>query len=472
MEKIAPISGFPEFAPAEQIALSSLERKIAHVAETFGYVPLQTPIVERKAHLLAKGIEEKEVYGLHRLRNPEGQDSTDALALRFDLTVPLARYVAQHYGGLTFPFRRYQIQPVWRGERPQSGRFRQFTQCDMDIVGDGKLSNTHDAEIVALIYHTLDALDFGGFTIRLNNRKVLNGLFASMGMESALRESMSAVDDLEKIGTQAVQARLVGLGMTQEDAIRLIGLFADKAEAGRNGIHAKLKTLRAMDVNDMFANGVQELCCVAETALEFIAPEPPAGFAPPACPVRSSRMRPDECLQIDLSIARGLDYYTGTVFETRLNDHPNLGSICSGGRYDDLAGNFINKTLPGVGMSIGLTRLASWLLSKNLLQASTTSVAPVMVCVQEPETLKTCSYVAGLIRSAGINAELYLEPRKLKAQLRAADQRGVAFAVFGNAEELAAGQVHVKALRLQQEDTVTFGQLGPTLRLMMPPEIY
>ncbi|MGP1253686.1 MAG: histidine--tRNA ligase [Kiloniellales bacterium] len=460
--RIQPISGFPEFLPEQQIAINRAVDVIRATYESFGFVPIETPAVERTEVLLAKGIAEKEVYGLRRVQEDGAEDSARELALRFDLTVPLARYVAQHYGKLRFPFRRYQIQPVWRGERAQAGRYRQFVQCDIDVIGDEALSLEYDAEIPAVIFQLFRRLGIGKFTIRINNRKILTGLFQSVGLadDVAVRAALNVVDDLEKIGAGKVLHKLGELGLAAEQAERILHFFDTK---GSND--EILTQLKAMEVNAAFAEGVAELEAVVRSAPDHVLPRLDDGEL---VDVTDERALFPDYFKIDLSIARGLDYYTGTVYETRLDDFPQVGSICSGGRYDDLVGTFVDKTFPGVGISIGLTRLMSRLFDAGIVTPEAAAIAPVLVTVQDRSALPAYKELAARLRRAGIATEVFLDDRKLKAQLRYADRRGFPIVIIASPEELEAGQVVVKNMRYNQEDRVAIAQIGPVVRSLIP----
>jgi histidyl-tRNA synthetase len=460
--RIQPISGFPEFLPEQQIAIARAVDVIRSTYESFGFVPIETPAVERVEVLLAKGIAEKEVYGLRRIQEEAGEESARELALRFDLTVPLARYVAQHYGRLRFPFRRYQIQPVWRGERAQAGRYRQFVQCDIDVIGDEALSLEYDAEVPAIIFQLFRRLGIGKFTIRVNNRKILTGLFRSVGLDddTRVRAALNVVDELEKVGAGKVLHKLGALGLAPDQAERILHFFDTK------GTNAQiLDQLRGMEVNETFAEGVAELEAVVEAAPHHVLPRLDDGELVDVTDERA--LFPDH-FAIDLSIARGLDYYTGTVYETRLDDFPQVGSICSGGRYDNLVGTFVDKTFPGVGISIGLTRLMSRLFDAGIVEAQAAAIAPVLVTVQDRSQLPAYKELAARLRQAGIATEVFLEDRKLKAQLRYADRKGFPIVIIASAEELAAGHVVVKNMRYNQEDRVAVAQLGPIVRSLIP----
>ena len=461
--KIAPISGFPEFMPAEQIVVNKWLDTIRRTYEAFGFAPLETAAVERVEYLLAKGIEAKEVYGLRRLAAAEDDGAKD-LALRFDLTVPLARFVAQHHGALRFPFRRYQMQPVWRGERAQAGRYRQFVQCDIDVIGDGELSLEHDAEIPAVIFMLFRRLGIGKFTIRINNRRILSGLFESVGLagDGPIRAAMNAVDELDRIGPGRVVEKLLAVGLDKEKAERILAFFDIKGDND-----AVLARLKAMAANATFEAGVAELERVVGAAAAHV----PRRFEDgELVSVEDERALFPAHFQVDLGIARGLDYYTGTVYETRLDAAPKIGSICSGGRYENLVGNFVDRKFPGVGISIGLTRLMARLFESGLVKAGGTAVAPVLVTVQDPSCLDRYKEIAARLRLAGIRTELFLEAKRLDKQIQYADRKGFPLVVVANREELERDTVVLKNMRARQEQRVGIAQLPPLVRSMTPPE--
>lgn len=418
-KKLTPISGFPEFLPNEQATFQWALDIVRKAFEEFGFVPMETPAVERVDHLLEKGIQGKEVYVLRRFHD-EGSSPAE-LALHFDLTVPLARYVAQHYGQLTFPFKRYQIQPVWRGERPQAGRYRQFYQCDIDVIGDGEVSIYFDAEIPAVIAQVFSTMNIGPFTIRMNHRKVLQGLLQSVGINEQPRvhQAIKIIDDMEKVSPERTRASFEELGISSESIDQLFTFFAPLGS-----VQDTLNFLSTHSLGEHFEAGVKDL----KDVVNFL----------------EALKVPKEHYTIDLKIARGLDYYTGIVYETILNDHPQLGSICSGGRYDDLAGAFINKKLPGVGISIGLSRLIPQLIKEGVLQTKNACPAPVLITTQNPERLSAYLDMACALRQAGVATEVYLEKKKLKAQLKYADKKGFQLLVIADEPEFEKGEVMLK----------------------------
>jgi histidyl-tRNA synthetase len=443
MNKPQPISGFPELLPAQQIAANHIMDKVRKHFESFGFVPLDTPAIERSSTLLAKGAAEHEIYGINRLLAKEGEVDKKEMALRFDLTVPLARYVAQHYGQLTFPFRRYHLGAVWRGERPKVGRYRQFYQCDIDVIGDGELPLAYDAEVASAMCRLFRDLEIGGFRVRLNNRKVLQGYFASFGLESTeeMQAALRTVDDLEKLPRADIEKELANL-LDEKAIAEVLEFFSEKHDTA-----GWLSKLEAMNLNDVFNTGVAELKEVAQS-------------------MRDMGAREDE-FEIDPTIARGLGYYTGTIYETRLNDYPELGSICSGGRYENLAGNFTNKNLPGVGISLGFSRLILPLMEKGVFDCSTSSTASVLVTSQNPDLQGYYLKIATKLRNSGINTENYLEDRKLNGQMKYANKRGFKIAVIADVGEKDKQEVIVKNLISGEQKEVALDNLVDTVQAEM-----
>ncbi len=416
-------SGFNEYLPSDQILFNSMIETIRKSYESFGFVPLDTPVIERAEVLLAKsgGDTEKQVY-----RFTKGDSD---LAMRFDLTVPLARYVSLHYGELTFPFRRYHIGRVYRGERPQKGRYREFYQCDIDIVGNGTLSILNDAEIVGVIYQTFKALDLGGFTVMINNRKVLGGFFESFGVTN-ITEVLRAVDRLDKAGPEAVSKELGELGLSSEcieATLKLVALCGKPSE-----VIGEIKTWN-ID-NTLFNEGLSELETVCSAVKGYGVPE--------------------DCFKVNLRIARGLDYYTGTVYETFLNDHPELGSICSGGRYDELASNYTNQKLPGVGIAIGLSRLFSQLKESGLLRGTERSSVTDVLVVPMDDCLDYALKTASAMRRRGYSVETYLNGGKMAKKMGYADKLGIPFVLVCGESERDDGTVTVKNMATGEQKTV------------------
>jgi len=408
--KVTPriLAGFMELLPADQIIFNKFLSIIRETYEEFGFVPQETPLIEAAEILTSKsgGDTEQQIYQFKK--------GDEDLALRFDLTVPLARYVAQYYPQLVFPYRRYQIGKVYRGEKPQKGRAREFYQCDIDIIGDGELSLVNDAEIPSVIYRLFRKMDIGDFVIRINNRKILSGFIEAMGLEEKEAEVLRVIDKLDKIGVEAVIKELIELGLREEDAAKLIEMIS------MNGSNEEiLIKLQEMDTStEKYGQGVRELIEVVRFAYQFGVPE--------------------ESIQIDLSIARGLGYYTGTVYETNMRNEEIVGAVCSGGRYDNLAENFTDRKLPGVGMSIGMTRLFSQLRSAGLIKDGSCSVSEVVVVPMEGARVGYSLNVARLLRESGIKTEIYTEDTKLKKKLNYVNKLGVKYLVLiGENEELA-----------------------------------
>lgn len=436
------LGGFPEWLPEQKLVEERVLRVIRREFERFGFTPLETPAVERREVLSAKGVVDKEIYALSRLAAGEGEDAATEMALHFDLTVPLARYVAQHFDRLTFPFRRYQIQKVWRGERPQAGRFREFYQCDIDVVGNGRLSALADAELPCVIHAIFSQIGIGPFRIRINNRKVLQGFLDGLGVDAAARaEALRAIDALEKAGPDRVRAELVAkAGLDADGAARVIDFVNGDADLDR---------LKAMGMGPLFTEGIDEL----ETLSRGL----------------NALGMPRSDWTIDLSIARGLDYYTGTVYETVLIDNPEIGSICSGGRYDNLAGTFTTKSLPGVGLSIGLTRLLSRLFDAGVLATGASTPARVLVTVLDPARMSDYLALASALRRADIDTEIYTEARRIGDQLKYADRKGIEAAVIIGEAEFAAGQATVKWLTQGTQQTVALAEVPAVLATLARP---
>ncbi|MFZ2586653.1 MAG: histidine--tRNA ligase [Alphaproteobacteria bacterium] len=410
------ISGFPELLPAQQRAFQTAVERVRGVYESFGFTPLETAAVERIDTLLSKGISAKEVYGLRRLAAEDEDSGAKDLALRFDLTVPLARYVVQNMNDLVFPFRRYQVQPVWRGERAQKGRYRQFYQFDIDTIGDTTLPLAADAEILAAAVKALTALNIGPFTLRVNNRKLLQGLLTWADIHGDNQQAaIKLIDDAEKIGWDKTLAGLRAFSCNEAEA--LVELLRDP-----NPLDAIKRKINFDKVE-----GYAELTTVLALARTM------AGLP-----------EGDTTIQPDLTIARGLDYYTGTVVETKLHAAPELGSICSGGRYDNLTASLGKKTMPGVGISIGISRLCAWMLTQPAYQLPATP-ARVLVACQDESLLAHYAHVAATLRAAGIATEQALGGA-LGTQLKNAAKRGVAFAVIIGQPEYATGEALVKNL--------------------------
>lgn len=426
MEKVQPrtLPGFMELLPNEQIVFNDIKEKIQKSYERFGFLPLDTPIIEDAEVLLAKagGETEKQIYRFNKGEND--------LALRFDLTVPLAKYVSEYYGELNFPFKRYQIGKVYRGEKAQAGRYREFYQCDVDIIGDGELSIIHDAEIPSIIYTTFKELGFEEFTIHINNRKILNGIFDEIGSIDKTTDILRIIDKIEKIGAEKVQEELSGLGIAEKE-IQTIMSFIEIS--GTNS--EKIQILKELGIkSEIFNTGLNEL----EQVINLIK----------VCGV------PEKNFEIDLTIARGLDYYTGTVYETFLDDYKKLGSVCSGGRYENLAEYYTDKKLPGVGISIGLTRFFYQARKEGLIKSEKTSISKVLV-LPMTNNLEKCMEVTSKLREAKINTEIYLEDKKIKAKFKYADKLKIPFAVVIGDDEIANNKVTLKNMTTGEQETLT-----------------
>jgi len=405
--KIKPrnLAGFIELLPADQILFNKIYDKIRMSYEKFGFTPLDTPILEYSDVLLAKagGETEKQIYRFEK-------GDTD-ISMRFDLTVPLAKYVAMHSGEIVFPFRRYQMGKVFRGERTQKGRFREFYQCDIDVIGDENLSIMTDAELPAIIYDTFTNLGFNNFTIRVNNRKILNGFFESLGIEDKAADILRIVDKLEKIGLGAVTEELEKLELEKlqiNSIMTFISIRGTQDEVLTNLSNLNVESL-------LYTEGVEELRQVVSGIRAFKVP--------------------DNNFKIDLTIARGLDYYTGTVYETILNDYPEMGSVCSGGRYENLAEYYTNKKLPGVGISIGLSRLFYKLKEAEIIKAEESTTARVML-LPMLEDMSYAFSIATSLRNESINTEVNYTKKSVKAMMNYANRIGVPYVmVIGEDEE-------------------------------------
>ncbi|HSN00310.1 MAG TPA: histidine--tRNA ligase [Rudaea sp.] len=448
MTQARTMPGTLELLPPDQIAFQRILDTIRANFERFGFLPVETPVMEFSDVLLTKqgGETERQVYFVQStgaLEKPAG--GLPELALRFDLTVPLARYVAEHERDLNFPFRRYQIQRVYRGERAQRGRFREFYQCDIDVVGKDSLSIRYDAEIPAVIHSVFRDLAIGPFTIWLNNRKLMRGFFESAGLADAERQALALreVDKLDKRGVDYVRDALTGkgFGLSAEAAKRILD-FVQIRSHGHADALARLDSLGSC--NAMLAEGVAELKQTLELIKAFGVPE--THYA------------------INLSIARGLDYYTGTVYETTLNEHPQIGSICSGGRYENLASNYTKSHLPGVGISIGATRLF-WQLREARLLGAVASTVHVLVAQMDETLLPACLEIATQLRHAGIATEVVMESGKLGKQFKYADRAGIRFVVVLGPDEIAKGTVAVKDMRKQDQFEVPRTELAKALRV-------
>ena len=439
MAKMTPrtLSGFMELLPQPQQQMERMMEILRQTYSLYGFTPLDTPVIEASEVLLAKGggETEKQIYRF--------QKGDADLALRFDLTVPLAKYVALHGGELSFPFRRYQIGKVYRGERAQRGRFREFYQADIDVIGDGKLDITNEAEIPSIIYQTFTRLGLRRFQIRVNNRKILNGFYAMLGLTEQSGDIMRTVDKLDKIGADKVRQLLLSdCGLTDAQAEEILKFIAITGE--NRQVLAALGGYTGR--SDLFDQGLSELNTVVKYLADFGVPE--------------------ENFAVDLTIARGLDYYTGTVYETTLLDHPEIGSVCSGGRYDNLAEYYTDRQLPGVGISIGLTRLFYVLGEQKMLNPDLPTAPADVLVIPMTEDLAPAISLSTKLRAAGIRTQLYTEQKKFKAKMSYADRLGVPYVIILGDDEIAAGVVACKDMasgeqtKLSADDTLALIRKG------------
>ncbi len=437
MAKMTPrtLSGFMELLPQPQQQMERMMQILRETYSLYGFTPLDTPIIEASEVLLAKGggETEKQIYRF--------QKGDADLALRFDLTVPLAKYVALHGGELSFPFRRYQIGKVYRGERAQRGRFREFYQADIDVIGDGKLDITNEAEIPSIIYQTFTRLGLKRFQIRVNNRKILNGFYAMLGLTEQSGAIMRTVDKLDKIGPDKVRALLLeDCGLTEDQAAEILKFIAI---TGSNAdVLAALEGYAGR--HELFDQGLSELKTVTAYLADFGVPE--------------------ENFAVDLTIARGLDYYTGTVYETTLLDHPEIGSVCSGGRYDNLAEYYTDRQLPGVGISIGLTRLFYVLGEQGMLNPDLPTAPADVLVLPMTEDLAPAISLSTKLRSAGVRTQLYTEQKKFKAKMSYADKLGVPYVIFLGGDEIAAGVVACKDMKTGEQTKLPFAETLTLIR--------
>jgi len=428
MERIKPrtLSGFMELLPEKQIYFEKMLEKLRESYSLYGFTPLDTPVIESSEILLAKGggDTEKQIY-----RFTKGDSD---LSLRFDLTVPLAKYVAMNYANLAFPFRRFQIGKVYRGERAQRGRFREFYQADIDVIGDGSLDIINEAEIPGVIYRTFNALGLKRFVIRINNRKILNGFFELVGVGEKSAEVMRTIDKIEKIGEEKVRKLLVEEAGVSEDAADKILALITCQEKGIAPLDALNEYVGQNETLDL---GISELSTVVKYMADFGVPA--------------------ENFMIDLTIARGLDYYTGTVYETQMLDHPEIGSICSGGRYDDLAGYYTDKKLPGVGISIGLTRLFFVLEDQKYLNEEMPAAPSDVLIMPMTEDLSPAISFATQLREAGVRTQLHCEKKKFKQKMSYADKLSIPYVVFIGEDEVKEGKVTVKDMTSGEQLTIS-----------------
>ncbi|HVP08662.1 MAG TPA: histidine--tRNA ligase [Burkholderiales bacterium] len=449
MSKVRPalLRGFDqEYLPREQLQFNALVDLIRRNFELFGFLPLETPSAEREEVLTSKSGIEKEIYAITRLAADPGEEVVTKGAMRFDLTVPLARYVAMRERELAFPFRRYQIQRVWRGETPQArkGRFREFYQCDIDIVGREKLSYLAEAEIPSVIYSIFREMRIGAFRIRINNRKVLRGLIARFGVaEEKAAAVLRTLDKIDKEEAARLLDDLAREGVGTATAKELYTLMS-----GKRSTDETLQLLAGLAPgNPVLAAGLEESRRIVGAIRDFGVP--------------------DSAFAMDLGIVRGLDYYTGTIYETTLVDYPDVGSICSGGRYDDLAGYFTDTKLPGVGISIGLTRLFAKLREAGLLQPPPRTPAEVLIVTMEGQEFRRYLEMARALRGAGVNTEIYLEPAKLKKQLEYAEKKGFRVALIAGEAEFAAGKVQLKNMATRTAADCAAGDLVEAVKRLL-----
>ena len=457
--------GVMELLPREQIAFQRMLDVIRRNYERFGFLPVETPVFELSEVLLTKsgGETERQVYFVQStgaLANAAADagaaeggvpPTLPELALRFDLTVPLARYVAEHEHELTFPFRRYQMQRVYRGERAQRGRFREFHQCDIDVIGKDALSIRYDAEVLAVIHAVFSELGIGQFRVQLNNRKFMRGFFEAQGVADPQQQALvlREVDKIDKRGADYVRDTLAGpdFGLPAAAVARILEFVALRSDSHADAL-AKIDAVLAQagaGAGEVLRAGAAELREVLELVRALGVPE--------------------SAYCLNFSIARGLDYYTGTVYETQLVEHPGIGSICSGGRYEDLASYYTKSKLPGVGISIGLTRLFWQLREAGLVEGIAESCVQAMVALLDEAGLPEALDIARHLRAGGINTEVQMEPRKVGKQFQYASRAGIRFVVLAGEDELARGVVAVKDLVREQQFEVPRDELAGTLRV-------
>ena len=422
--KVQPktLPGFMELLPNEQILFNKMKETIQKTYEQYGFLPLDTPIIEDANVLLAKagGETEKQIYRFEKGEND--------LALRFDLTVPLAKYVTQYYDKLCFPFKRYQIGKVYRGEKPQRGRYREFYQCDVDIIGDGKLSILNDAEIPSIIFNTFKNLGFDDFTICINNRKILNGLFANLDLKNNSAEILRVIDKIDKIGYEKVEKELL-LNLDDkkvETIMKFIAIDGNNEE--------KIEALENLGIeNEVFKEGLNDLKQVLKYIEIFGVPK--------------------DNVKLDLTIARGLDYYTGTVYETFLNKYRNMGSVCSGGRYDNLAEYYTDKKMPGVGISIGLSRLFFQLTDNKIISAENQTISDVLI-ISMTDSYDKCAEIAKKMRDSKLNVQINIEEQKIGKKFKYADNLNVKYVIIIGEDEIKNNLVTLKSMITGEQETI------------------
>lgn len=435
MAKTEPrtLSGFMELLPNEQILFNEMREKIQKTYEKFGFLPLDTPIIESSELLLAKagGETEKQIYRFNK--------GDSDLSLRFDLTVPLAKYVTEYYPNLTFPFRRYQIGKVYRGEKAQRGRYREFYQCDIDIIGENELSLINDAEMPSVIYNTFKELGFDDFTISINNRKILNGLFEYLELKDNSVDILRIIDKIDKIGKENVVKEIQELGINQEKIDTIMNFISITGD-----IEQTISSLRNLKIsNELFELGVNELEEVAKNINLFGVPF--------------------ENYKIDLTIARGLDYYTGTVYETFLNKYRQLGSVCSGGRYDNLSEYYTDKKMPGVGISIGLTRLFFQLTDNKIIEVGNRAISKVMIVSMVDDFSKSIE-VATKLREKGINTQVYTDKTKIKNQFKYANKLNIPYVIIIGEDEVRDNTVSLKNMETGEQVVMNIDEVIEKIR--------
>ena len=431
MNKVIPrtLPGFMELLPQDQILFNNMYDTIRKVYERFGFLPIDTPTIELSEVLLAKagGETEKQIYRFNK--------GDSDLSLRFDLTVPLARYTAEHFNDLVFPFKRYQMSKVFRGERPQKGRFREFYQCDIDVIGQEDLDLIFDAEIPTVIYNVFQELNIGKFTIRINNRKILNGFFAALDLEEQASDILRVIDKIDKIGADEVTKELLEFNIASDIVNKIMNFIAIK---GAND--EVINSLRALNIeNEQFNLGIEELETVINGLRDFNVPE--------------------DYFKIDLTIARGLDYYTGTVYETILDEYPRLGSVCSGGRYENLTGYYTEQKLPGIGISIGLTRLFSQLKEIELIENSKRSLTQVLVIPFDKKDIRYTLNLASKIREAGINTDVYYQNKGMKQKMKYADRVDIPYVILIGEDEVNANKAMLKNMLTGEQQLLSVEEI-------------
>ena len=433
--KVLPktLPGFMQLLPNEQILFNEVKEKIKKTYEKFGFLPLDTPIIELSEVLLAKagGETEKQIYRFNK-----GESD---LSLRFDLTVPLAKYVTENYNDLSFPFRRYQIGKVYRGEKAQRGRFREFYQCDIDVIDENELSLINDAEMPSVIYATFKELGFNDFTISINNRKILNGLFESLELKDKSVDILRIIDKIDKIGKENVIKEIQNINVEDEKINKIMEFISINGD-----VESTINSLKQLNIeNELFNLGVDELEQVAKNIKVFGVPQ--------------------ENYKIDLTIARGLDYYTGTVYETFLNEYRELGSVCSGGRYENLAEYYTDKKLPGVGISIGLTRLFFQLNDKRIIQAENKSISKVMI-ISMVDNFEISIEIATKLRNAGINTQIYTNNAKIKNQFKYASKMNIPYVIVIGEDEIKNNLVSFKDMNTGEQKSMKIEQIIEILK--------